>query len=210
MLPRQALAPYVTQVLGIDLSTSMVSVYNKNASNQGLSPSEMSASVGNLLDPDDPSPADFNGEDWFGFDLAVVCLGFHHFEDPAMAAARLARRLKPGGVLLIIDFMPHGDHEGIEPDSGDSAEGGPSHGHGLRHGPGGPNHEHAKRSKEEFQKVMGTVAHSGFAKEDIQNLFEMSGVGKDFGFDVLKNNVVFRTNDRKITRQVFFARGTKV
>lgn len=200
----------------------MVSVYNKNASNQGLSPNEMSAAVGNLLEPEDPSPADFKGEDWFNFDLAVVGFGFHHFEDPTLAATRLAERLKPGGVLMIIDFLPH---EQIEPDGDSSAEAGPSHGHEHGHGRGifhGHNHGHGHGqghgdhktectpdSTEGYRKVMGTIAHAGFAQEDVQKAFEMAGVGRDFGFDILKKDVVFRTNDRKITRRVFFARGTK-
>jgi SAM-dependent methyltransferase len=209
----------------------MVAVYNKNASNQGISPNEMSASVGNLLVPTDPSPADFKGEEWFNFDLAVVGLGFHHFEDPALAATRLAERLKPGGVLLIIDFMPHEHHGEIVPDDGGSSEAEPSgchghgHGHGLFHGHGhgrehkgehnGP-HGHGEgepmftpESTEGFKKVMGTIAHAGFAQDDVQKAFETAGVGKDFGFDILNKDVVFRTNNRKITRQVFFARGTK-
>lgn len=226
-LHKQALAPYVSCSLGIDLSTSMVSVYNRDAHNQGLTPTFMSASVGNLLDPADPSPAGFASPEWFNFNLAVVGLGFHHFEDPMLAAARLAERLKPGGVLMIIDFMPHAHHGDIEVEGDDgsgSGEGG-SHGHGLSHG---HSHRHGygthasddkgvestqepnyKEGDKGFQKVMPTIAHAGFSKEDIYAAFEKAGVGKDFAFDVLKKNVVFRTSDRKITRQVFFARGTK-
>jgi SAM-dependent methyltransferase len=183
----------------------------------------MSASVGNLLDPADPSPADFKGKEWFNFDIAVVGLGFHHFEDPALAATRLAERLKPGGVLMIIDFMPHDHHGEVEPDNDGSSDASPSCGHG--HGPGhGHSHGHGHDdghghgdqedrrttdSTDRFQQAIGTIAHTGFAQEDVQKAFEKAGVGKDFGFDILKKDVVFRTNNRKITRQVFLARGTK-
>jgi SAM-dependent methyltransferase len=201
----------------------MVSVYNRNAHNQGLTPDFMSSSVGNLLDPADPSPADFADPEWFNFDLAVVGLGFHHFEDPTLAAARLAERLKPGGVLMIIDFMPHAHHGKIEADGdgGGASEAGPSHGHGHEffHGHGhGHGHEHGAKSSQEsdqkegdkgFEKVMQTVAHTGFSEEEIYTAFGKVGVAKDFAFEVLKKDVVFRTNNRKITRQVFFARGTK-
>lgn len=68
----------------------------------------MYAYQGNLLDPNDPDPREFSGFDFHLFDIAVVGLGFHHFDDPALAAQRLVERLRPGGVLLILDFLPHG------------------------------------------------------------------------------------------------------
>lgn len=42
-------------------------------------------------------------------DAAVVSLVFHHLADPARAMTEIARVLKPGGKLLVIDMMPH-DH----------------------------------------------------------------------------------------------------
>lgn len=68
----------------------------------------MHAVQGNLLDPNDPAPAALAGQEFFEFDIAVVGLGFHHFDDPALATRRLAERLKKGGVLMIVDFVPHG------------------------------------------------------------------------------------------------------
>ncbi|EGS22689.1 uncharacterized protein CTHT_0011620 [Thermochaetoides thermophila DSM 1495] len=94
---KSALAPYTTQCVGIDLSANM-----------GLAPSEMRAYQGNLCVPDDPNPAAFSGPEFFNFDIVAVGLGFHHFDDPALAARRLAERLKDGGVLTILDFLPHG------------------------------------------------------------------------------------------------------
>ncbi len=44
-------------------------------------PQEMHAVQGNLLDPADPSPAGLAGPEFFDFDIAVVGLGFHHFDD---------------------------------------------------------------------------------------------------------------------------------
>lgn len=115
----QALAAYVTQCVGIDLSEGMVEVYNTSAQNQGIPESEMHAVVGNLIDAKSPPPAHLAGPEFHDFDIAVVGLGFHHFDDPALAAKRLAERLKPGGVLMIVDFLPH-EHFG-----------GQSHGHSM-------------------------------------------------------------------------------
>jgi SAM-dependent methyltransferase len=85
----------------------MVAAYNTRAENQGLTKAEMFAYQGNLCDPGDPKPAALEGPEFSGFDVAAVGMGFHHFDDPQLAAARLVERLKPGGVLLIIDFLTH-------------------------------------------------------------------------------------------------------
>ncbi|CAG8973225.1 hypothetical protein HYALB_00006394 [Hymenoscyphus albidus] len=85
----------------------MVSEYNTLFSNQGIPPSEMCAKVGNLLDASDPSPVSLSGPSFFNFDIVAVGLGFHHFEDPFFAAKQLVARLKVGGVLMVIDFLPH-------------------------------------------------------------------------------------------------------
>lgn len=67
----------------------------------------MHAYQGNLCVPDDPSPAAFASPEFSSFDVAAVGLGFHHFDDPSLAARRLAERLKTGGVLVILDFFSH-------------------------------------------------------------------------------------------------------
>ncbi|KAK4153714.1 methyltransferase [Chaetomidium leptoderma] len=103
----RALAPSTTQCVGIDLSENMVATYNTRAENQGLAASEMHAYQGNLCDPADPSPAAFTSAEFSNFDVAAVGLGFHHFDDATLAARRLAERLKVGGVLVILDFLPH-------------------------------------------------------------------------------------------------------
>lgn len=67
----------------------------------------MFAHQGNLTVADDDTPAAFAGPEFSNFDLAAVGLGFHHFDNPQLGAERLVARLKPGGVLLIIDFLLH-------------------------------------------------------------------------------------------------------
>ncbi|KAK0723707.1 S-adenosyl-L-methionine-dependent methyltransferase [Apiosordaria backusii] len=122
-LVSRALAPYTTQCVGIDLSENMVATYNARAANQGLTPQEMLAHQGNLcLPPTAPSyqtqTSLFSSPDFFNFDLAAICLGFHHFDDPALAAQRLAERLKPSsGVLMILDFLPHEKMDSAHPAS---------------------------------------------------------------------------------------------
>ncbi|KFH41271.1 putative methyltransferase -like protein [Hapsidospora chrysogenum ATCC 11550] len=102
-----------SQCIGIDISDSMVEAYNAKAKLEGAFPDKREAHLGNLIDPSDPSPAAFSDPKFSNFDLAGVGAGFHHFDDPALAARRLAERLRPGGVLFIMDFMPREIDEGM-------------------------------------------------------------------------------------------------
>ena len=62
----RALAPYVAQLVGVDISPRMVEVYNTRASTQGLEPHEMRA-VSSLAELQQQR-----------FDLAVVSLRYDH------------------------------------------------------------------------------------------------------------------------------------
>jgi len=89
----------------------MVKVYNTRFTSANADPKlNARAVVGNLLD--DEAMEALSGPELWGFDLAVVGLGFHHFEDIGLAAKRLVERLKPGGVLLIVDFLSHAKQDG--------------------------------------------------------------------------------------------------
>jgi SAM-dependent methyltransferase len=109
---------HATEFIGVDLSANMVKTYNEKfaESNQqsGTVTQKAQAFVGDLLDSRGPSES-ISGSGFFDFDLAVVGYGFHHFEDLDIATSRLASRLKPGGVLLIVDFVTHARLEGGDP-----------------------------------------------------------------------------------------------
>ncbi|KAL1876420.1 hypothetical protein VTK73DRAFT_9359 [Phialemonium thermophilum] len=184
----RALAPYTTQCVGIDLSEGMVAAYNQRASNQGLSQTEMFAYQGNLCDPSDPDPPSFAGPTFHNFDVAAVGLGFHHFDDPELAAARLVQRLRPGGVLVIIDFTPHGPFAGAHDEDGE-------HKH---------DHPHAAAAQ--------TVTHHGFSEERMREIFEKAGAGGEFGIADL-GAISLPGKDhggKEKRRRVFLARGTKL
>ncbi|KAJ4536630.1 hypothetical protein HRR80_003538 [Exophiala dermatitidis] len=128
-----ALGARATEYVGIDLSENMVREYNSRfgvssssssadeqriqdktaegiagpGSGSDSNPFTAHAVVGNLLDPADPAPAHLSSPEFYNFDLVVVGLGFHHFQDIPLATRRLVERLRPGGVFLIIDFVTH-------------------------------------------------------------------------------------------------------
>lgn len=105
MLSR-VLAKTVSESIGIDITENMVQAYNARARSEGISAAR-SAFVGNLADPSDAAPLAFSDAKFFDFDIAGVGLGWHHFDDCNLAAKRLVSRLKPGGVLFIVDFSAH-------------------------------------------------------------------------------------------------------
>ncbi|KAJ8067268.1 hypothetical protein OCU04_004629 [Sclerotinia nivalis] len=203
----RALLPFISRSIGIDLSSSMVEQYNLRASNQGLDPSEMFAYQGNLLSSD-PAPG-LEREDLYDFDIAVVGLGFHHFENPALAAMKVGERLKKGGILAVVDFESHDGYG--NPHSHSHSH---SHSHDHHH-----SHENSTPPQEqlnpETQKAQETVTHHGFSQEEIQKIFEDAGVGMDFGYMVLGKGIVFHGTGvegqkKDMKRAVFMARGVKL
>lgn len=100
----------VSESIGIDATENMAKLYNEQAQNE-IASTPRSAYCGNLADPSDPAPAAFADAKFFEFDLAGVGLGWHHFDNCELAAERLVERLKPGGVLFIVDFASHEAHE---------------------------------------------------------------------------------------------------
>jgi hypothetical protein len=155
----------------------------------------------------------------------VPQLGFHHFGDLQHALDRLTERLKPNGVLLIIDFGPHEELKmpttsGILSQSGHAHQGsqrflqhGHGHGHGQSHGHGHGDSKHP-------------VVHSGFGKPQVRELFTAMGL-VDVAVDDLATGFVWGPppmeavpeEDRaqmesmkgmmNIERDIFIARGTK-
>lgn len=80
----------------------------------GLSSDTVHAVHGDLFNKDDPAPKDLEAPEWKDFDIATVGFGFHHFEDVVHSARQLLLRLKPGGVLVINDFLEGGDMKADE------------------------------------------------------------------------------------------------
>ena len=95
----------------------MVSTFNGRASDAGLDPSTCHAVIGNLFDTepyvvDDESGEKIVGQDFLDdpkfkdFDVCIVGLGFHHFENFVRCLRILSERVKKGGVVGIVDMLP--------------------------------------------------------------------------------------------------------
>jgi SAM-dependent methyltransferase len=148
--------PYVTKTQGIDISPNMVSTYNKRARDAGLSEDVVNAIAGDIFDKENTNPKELSGPEYFDFDIATVGFGFHHFEDVVHSARQLKERLRPGGVLVINDFLEGGDlladekGEPILGSEGNHAVHSHNHGHdhGKDHGHG-HSHDHGHGHKHE-------------------------------------------------------------
>ncbi|KAF8496734.1 S-adenosyl-L-methionine-dependent methyltransferase [Russula emetica] len=89
----RALAPYVAQLVGVDISPRMVEVYNTRASTQGLEPHEMRA-VSSLAELQQQQR----------FDLAVCSMAYHHFPSVEQVTRDIVEYLKPSGILAVADI----------------------------------------------------------------------------------------------------------
>ncbi|KAM3495279.1 hypothetical protein MY3957_001510 [Beauveria namnaoensis] len=101
-----SLSDAIDQAVGVDITENMVGAYNAKAVSAKVPEDKRRAYLGDLLST--PPSASLDGQLFHGFDVAGVGMGFHHFEDTTLAAARLAGRLAAGGSLFVLDFLPHG------------------------------------------------------------------------------------------------------
>jgi SAM-dependent methyltransferase len=99
-----AFAPYVSEIIGIDLTPRMLAEAEKLAVKQGVKNVRFVEADIHELPFDDET---FDDEQ---FDLVTCRRSAHHFSDIEEALAEMVRMLKPGGVLLIDDrSLPEDD-----------------------------------------------------------------------------------------------------
>lgn len=100
----QALLPFVTQAVGLDISTGMVSEYNKWAQSTGFGSDKVWAYEYDMLAGEEPKP--LPQHKLSDFDIVVVSMALHHVSDPAKLMQRLGKCLRPGGTCVILDRIP--------------------------------------------------------------------------------------------------------
>jgi SAM-dependent methyltransferase len=99
-LTGQALASHVEIVRGIDISEAMVEGYNSMA-RASWEPDVMHAVQGDLLANDSFRPRELTN-----FDVAVISMALHHVSDAKELMSRLVARLRPDGVVVVLDWVP--------------------------------------------------------------------------------------------------------
>ncbi|KAJ6017306.1 hypothetical protein N7451_000685 [Penicillium sp. IBT 35674x] len=177
------LAPFLTQIIGIDVSDNMVAEFNRNVNLLGLADKAMSHTA-DLLAED--VPVEFAVAPYMDLDVLTVSMALHHFEQPDRALKQLGARLKKGGVCFIIDLVA---------DSG--------HGHDHSH-----NHDHGERQRE-FGNAAHTVKSHGFSLENMRELFQ--GAGFDgVEYKVLPQPLVFAKDGKNFSKTAFMARAQRV
>ena len=92
----ELVAPRVDRAVGIDLSREMLAVARAHIEKAGLR--NVTVRHGDMYQL--PWPAG-------SFDAATIHQVLHFADDPAGAIAEVARILRPGGILVIVDFAPH-------------------------------------------------------------------------------------------------------
>lgn len=90
------LAPRAARGIGVDINRDMLAVARANLEQAGLA----NASVRQA----DLYQLPFPGA---GFDAVTLHQVLHFLDDPARALAEAARVLRPGGRIVIVDFLPH-------------------------------------------------------------------------------------------------------
>ncbi|ESK92098.1 hexaprenyldihydroxybenzoate methyltransferase [Moniliophthora roreri MCA 2997] len=93
------LAPYSKSILGVDISSGMVDEYNRNVERWSLDKKQLNAL---RADIEDAHGTELEGKT---FDVIYCSMVYHHFPSIEETTKVLATYLKPGGTLLVIDWI---------------------------------------------------------------------------------------------------------
>jgi ArsR family transcriptional regulator len=92
----EILAPHVKRGLGIDLSREMLALARGNLESADvINCSVRQDDINNLSSEND------------SVDVVTIHQVLHYLDNPEVAVNEAARVLRPGGMLLIVDFLPH-------------------------------------------------------------------------------------------------------
>lgn len=207
----------------------MVATYNARARAANLPPSQINAVVGDIFSKENPNPIEFSGPEYRDFDLATVGFGFHHFEDVTHSARCLKERLRPGGVLVINDFLEGGDLKADE--NGNPIEGSigdhtghvhhghhddfkqfqnqHNHGHHDHH-----NHHGASKNtdddpaKDVRKEMNASIVVPSFTIDGVKKFFTEAGF-VDVDVVLMEEKAYMEFAGRKLWRTVLFAKGRR-
>ncbi|RPA87204.1 S-adenosyl-L-methionine-dependent methyltransferase [Ascobolus immersus RN42] len=193
--------PPGSTVHGVDVSDASIAVYNKKfAPDAESKPNDKVAvtgytadlSSGDGLGTGPVAVKEEEGGEFWGYDLVLIGMGTHHLPEPSLGVKNLAKRLKAGGKLFIMDNVPGGNWEVVRQQSDKAAKkkGGHGHGHGHHHGHHGDHGKDAEGEKGEIL-VSDTVSAHGFTEEEVRKMFGNAGL-EDVKFTLTGMGFLFK------------------
>ncbi|GJE93361.1 S-adenosyl-L-methionine-dependent methyltransferase [Phanerochaete sordida] len=105
------LAPHVRSVLGVDISEGVVERFNERAAELGAAHAR---AVAARLDTGDGAPEACATLEGATFDVVLCSFSYHHVASIAATTRTLARFLRPGGALLVLDTLRRSDTAPVE------------------------------------------------------------------------------------------------
>ncbi|KAJ7084805.1 S-adenosyl-L-methionine-dependent methyltransferase [Mycena belliarum] len=94
----RGLAPYCKSIVAVDINQAMVDHFSEKINNQGIPPEEMRVVCADLKGEE----SELDGQK---FDVITCSAAYHHFASINDITRTLFFFLKPGGCLLVTDFM---------------------------------------------------------------------------------------------------------
>ncbi|KAF2160852.1 hypothetical protein M409DRAFT_28732 [Zasmidium cellare ATCC 36951] len=152
-----------TSFHGIDILSAQVTRYNTAAANLlGDDANRMVAIEGDLFNPS----TTLEGPEWYGFDMAITSMALHHFTHPVDMLRLLAQRIKPGGTVVVADWLK----DVPLPPRESAGEGGEKRKRKK------PYHPVQNADPEEMEDIHGTKIWMGFTEESIKESMEIAGL----------------------------------
>ncbi|KAL4783361.1 S-adenosyl-L-methionine-dependent methyltransferase [Aspergillus varians] len=190
----KALAPYVTQTIGLDLSAKMIDEYNKAARELALTPEQMQGYQFDLLsEAASPAGNSTNGTPALPpgvtgpFDIIVTGMALHHVADPSKLLTKFNALLKPGGVCITIDMVP--GSAGPVDDAGGS--------------------DVASALEPHQRGVFATIGKHGFTEGEMREVYEGAGMGRGFEYVIFERPFRFTMFGRGFVSTGFISRGER-
>lgn len=98
--------------------------------------------------------------DWHNFDLAITSMALHHFHDPVDMLRRLAKRVKPGGTVVVVDWL--NDIPLPRNSTGEKSK--------------KPYHPSQNADSDDMEEVHGQKVWMGFTMESMKECMDLAGL----------------------------------
>ena len=190
----------------------MISRYNQRAREADIPEDRMLAVRGDLFASDRSTESAIDGPEFFDFDFAMTANALHHLEDPDLAVKKLVQRLRPGGTLVVLDWL-------LDEPAQDGQNPQASHSHGHKHGHSHSHrhdhsHEHGEHGPSNDTEALAhhaaqdTITHHGFSKERMERMLHEAGC-EEVDFIVADKTIRFPAVAGGAEKRYFLARGKR-